>query len=79
MESTGYSRKLDSTGRLVIPTKLRDQMGLIAGQEYQFYTMEDDTGRKFICIECPGIDEKTLEEARRIVQKYGMKSGEITT
>lgn len=75
MESTGYSRKLDSTGRLVIPTKLRDQMGLITGQEYQFYTMEDDTGRKFICIECPGIDEKTLEEARRIVQKYGMKSG----
>lgn len=73
MESTGYSRKLDSTGRLVIPTKLREQMGLMVGQEYSFYTMEDDTGRKFICIECPGIDEKTLEEARRIVQKYGMK------
>ncbi len=73
MESTGYSRKLDSTGRLVIPTKLREQMGLIVGQEYPFYTMEDDTGRKFICIECPGIDEATIEEARRIVQKYGMK------
>ena len=76
MESTGYSRKLDSTGRLVIPTKLRDKMGMMAGQEYQFYTMEDETGRRFICIECPGIDEQTLEEARRIVQKYGMKSGQ---
>lgn len=76
MESTGYSRKLDSTGRLVIPTKLREQMGLITGQEYSFYTLEDDEGRKFICIECPGIDERTLEEARRIVQKYGMNFGQ---
>lgn len=73
MESTGFSRKLDKTGRLVIPTKLRDKMGLVEGQEYTFYTMEDEEGRKFICIECPGIDEQTLEEARRIVQKYGMK------
>ncbi len=48
-------------------------MGLITGQEYSFYTLEDDEGRKFICIECPGIDEKTLEEARRIVEKYGLK------
>lgn len=73
MESTGETRKLDNTGRIVIPTKLRDKMGLIAGKEYTFYTLEDEEGRKFICIECPGIDEKTLEEARRIVQKYGMK------
>ena len=48
-------------------------MGLEAGKEYSFYTLEDDSGRKFICIECPGIDEQTLEEARRIVAKYGMK------
>lgn len=73
MESTGLTRKLDSMGRFVIPRKLRDEMGLITGQEYSFYTLEDDEGRKFICIECPGIDQKTLEEARRIVEKYGPK------
>lgn len=73
MESTGFSRKLDSTGRLVIPTKLREKMGMMQGTEYHFYTHEDENGRRFICIECPGIDEKTLEEARRIVEKYGMK------
>ncbi len=73
MESTGFSRKLDSTGRIVIPKKLVEQMGLITGQEYSFYTLEDNEGRKFICIECPGIDAKTLEEARRIVEKYGLK------
>lgn len=71
IEETGYSRKLDTTGRLIIPTKLRDKMGLVIGQEYTFFTMESD-GRKFICIECPGIDEETLAEARRLVAKYGM-------
>lgn len=73
MESTGFTRKMDAMGRFVIPRKLREEMGLMTGQEYSFYTLEDDEGRKFICIECPGIDEQTLEEARRIVQKYGMK------
>lgn len=68
------TRKLDATGRLVIPTKLRERMGMIVGKEYPFYTMIDDEGRRFICIECPDIDEKTLEEARRIVEKYSKKA-----
>ena len=54
-------------------------MGLEPGKEYSFYTLEDDTGRKFICIECPGIDQQTLEEARRIVAKYGMKFSDVHT
>ena len=73
IESTGYSRKLDSTGRLVIPTKLREQMGLETGKEYSFYTLETNSGRKFICIECPGINREKIEEARRLIAKYGKK------
>lgn len=73
MIDTGYSRKLDTMGRIMLPKPLREQMGLIIGQEYNFFKFEDEQGRKFICIECPGIDEATLEEARRIVQKYGLK------
>ena len=71
MQSTSYSRKLDSTGRIVIPKRLLEQMGMIQGQEYHFFTHEEN-GRKFVCIECPGIDEQTLAEARRIVEKYGL-------
>lgn len=57
----------------MLPKPLREQLGLINGNEYEFYIHEDDEGRKFLCIECPGIDEQTLAEARRIVEKYGMK------
>lgn len=71
MEQTRYVRKLDSTGRLVIPTKLREMMGMVVGQEYPFYTMEDEKGRRFICIECPGISKEAIEEAYRIIEKYG--------
>ena len=48
-------------------------MGLRIGQEYSFFTHEDEAGRRFICIECPGINPQILEEARRLVAKYGMK------
>ena len=70
LENTGFTRKLDSTGRLVIPTKLRERMGLVIGNEYPFYTMETEDGRNFICIECPGISEEMLEEARRLLERY---------
>lgn len=70
IEETKYSRKLDSTGRLVIPTRLREQMGLETGEEYTFYIGQDDEGSKYICIKCPGIDEKAVEEARKIIEQW---------
>lgn len=73
MESTGYSRKLDTMGRIMLPKPLREQLRLVIGEEYEFFRYEDKDGHTFLCIKCPEIDEATLEEARRIVQKYGMK------
>lgn len=70
MYKTRFARKLDSTGRLVIPTKLREQMGLVVGEEYIFYITEDEEGSKYICIKCPAIDEKTVEEARKIIEQW---------
>lgn len=61
-------------GRIMLPKRLRERLGLVEGTEYQFFIHEDEIGRKFLCIECPGIDEATLQEARRLVQKYGMRS-----
>lgn len=63
---------MDSMGRIVIPRKLREKMGLDVGQEYSFFTYQDDEGRNFICIESPSVTEQTLEEARRLVEKFGI-------
>ena len=40
MKKTKYSRKLDANGRLVIPSKLREEVGLELGETYTFYTYE---------------------------------------
>lgn len=71
MAETTFSRKLDSSGRIMIPVRLRDQMGLIPGREYYFSVMEKD-GRRFICIDCGSVDS-SLEEAMKIIQANGLK------
>lgn len=69
MEATQYSRKLDTMGRIMIPKPLREELGLVIGQEYNFFLSDD---RQYLCIQCPGISEQKLEEARRIVEQYGL-------
>lgn len=55
----------------MIPSKLREQMGMEAGREYSFL-VHFENGRKFICIDC-GDHETELERAMKIVQASGMK------
>lgn len=72
MIETGYNRKLDTSGRIMIPSRLRDQNGLIPGREYYFFTHEEK-GHRYICIDVGPNPEMTLEQARRIIQQNGMK------
>ena len=71
MQETTFSRKLDSSGRIMIPIRLREQMGLTSGQEYYFTTMVKD-GRIYICIVCGSVNS-SLEEAMKIIQANGLK------
>lgn len=70
MRETGYSRKMDSSGRLVIPSSLRDQLDLRISDECTFYLHEHE-GRTFLCIECPRV-ENEIEKAKRILREAGM-------
>ncbi len=54
----------------MIPVRLRDQLGLVTGREYQFMIRQID-GRNYICIDC-GLNTE-LEEALELVRKAGMK------
>lgn len=54
MLKTEFARKLDSTGRLVIPSKLRDYLGMETGQLFTFYIQkEEENGDVYLCVKCP--------------------------
>lgn len=63
-----FSRKLDTSGRLTIPLKLREELNLQIGQEYEFSLQEID-GRRYLCIDCGVCDE--VANALAVLKKYG--------
>lgn len=67
MNDTQYSRRLDSTGRLVIPKKLRDSLGLTPGTEYTFYTHSFE-GKTYLCVEC---GDSAIEQAKKLLEAEG--------
>lgn len=69
--TTDYTRKLDSAGRMVIPSKLRDTLGLCTGDELEFYLVEED-GRTYLAVECPKM-ESEIERAKRVLREAGIQ------
>lgn len=74
MKDTNFARKLDTTGRLIIPAKLRAMLGLEAGKEFTFYTHAHE-GKTYLCIECPN-EKSELEKAIELLEKNGLKVAE---
>ena len=70
MRATEYSRRLDGSGRLVIPVKLRDEMKMETNDEYFFFVHEEGT-RTFLCIEC-WKKEDEIARAKRILREAGI-------
>lgn len=70
MEDTQWSRKLDGQGRIMLPIRLREELGLEPGEEYKFYLHESE-GYKYLCIRCPKDVENSLAEARRFLEEHG--------
>lgn len=66
-----YSRKLDSVGRLLIPVKLREELGMELGKTYDYSVKEIDK-HKYICIDCGEVLTE-LDKAKQIVQNAGLK------
>ena len=65
MKATGYVRKLDSLGRIVLPKSLRRQLNIKEGDSIEMFV--DDQGNvvldKYIprCTFCEGIGENMVE------------------
>ena len=72
MQETQYTRKLDGTGRLVVPVKLREMLKMSEGDEYTFFIHEIGT-QKFLCVECYNAEDK-ITKAKRILREAGITS-----
>lgn len=52
MTKTTFSRKLDTIGRLMIPSKLREDLHMVIGRNYEFF-IKQENDKVYLCIECP--------------------------
>ena len=71
MTKTPYARKLDNTGRLIIPSQLRKELSIQDGETYDFYIHEFD-GETYLCIKCD-VQDLEVKRAKELLEKHGYK------
>ncbi len=65
MKATGYVRKLDSLGRIVLPKSLRKQLNINEGDSIEMFV--DEQGNivldKYVprCIFCEGVTDEMIK------------------
>lgn len=52
IDKTDFSRKIDSVGRVVIPAKLRERLGIEIGSVMDYYFIYDKD-EKYLAFKCP--------------------------
>ncbi|MGI6621986.1 MAG: AbrB/MazE/SpoVT family DNA-binding domain-containing protein [Clostridiaceae bacterium] len=71
MRATGYVRKLDSLGRIVLPKSLRKELSINEGDDIEMYV--DDNGNvvldKYIprCVFCDVSKSEVIEYKGKII------------
>ena len=71
MVDTGCSKKIDSYGRITIPSKLRDELFLELGDECEFYKHYED-GIAYLCLKCGKVEDEVMK-AKRLLESQGYK------
>ena len=71
MKQTEHARKVDSNGRVMIPSQLRDQLDIRPGDILDFYIHEEN-GKTYLAFECTRVEDE-IEKAKRILREAGIK------
>lgn len=69
MIQTEYARKVDSNGRVIIPSQLRDQLDIRPGDAMEFFIHEEN-GKTYLCVECFRVEDE-IEKAKRVLEAAG--------
>ena len=71
MRQTEFARRIDTTGRIIIPSQLRTDLDIRAGDTHEFFIHEEN-GKTYLCIECFHL-ENEVEKANRILRENGFQ------
>lgn len=73
LQKENTSRKVDSLGRVSIPKSLRDRLFINTEDMVNFYLLEDDDGRRYVCFAADKeiIDPK-YELAANVLEELGV-------
>lgn len=72
IKKTEFARKVDTNGRVIIPSDLRDELDIRPGDLLDFCIYEHQDGRTFLAFECARA-ESEISRARRILREAGIK------
>lgn len=76
IEPTSYIRKLDSVGRVIVPSKLRDKYNIVDGADLQYiHIVDEDSGKHYIGFEVESPNAKD-EKLNKLLKEYGLNNVE---
>jgi len=71
MKATGYVRKLDSLGRIVLPKSLRRQLNIKVGDNIEMFVHQDGNVvlDKYLprCVFCENVSEDLVEYKGKVI------------
>ena len=70
IKRTGHTRKMDTNGRIIVPSQLRDKLELHPSDILEFCIIEIN-GRTFLGFECERLEDQ-IERAKRILRENGI-------
>ena len=65
-------RRIDGSGRIIIPKGLRDRLKVDEGDEMEFYTISDE-GIEYIALTKNGLADPRYEIARAVLEELGVE------
>ena len=73
VEETTFFRRIDTAGRIIIPSKLRTTYNISEGTELQYHIICDDDNTYYLAVKVKEpTQEAEADEVNKLIEKYGL-------